>query len=658
MLVPHNSSDVEDFEPFLWDFYNSVFFVLTVVSTIGYGNLVPSSSLGRLLMIGYALIGIPINGILLATLAEFFSTALVRVHMRYKTKPFETRAGMVADIILYLIPGFVIFIFLPTGVFMHFEGWTFVESLYYAFVTLSTIGFGDFVAGQTDKHRDSEALYLLYKVMLLVWIVFGLGYLVMILGFITSAMQSKKMARIERKLANNIKQTHSKLWNTFTRDVSYLRRVLNEMYVMTLKPVYKDEEEAGYTIRTRSSSEPMLYDLSSQDDELAPWCGVWRRRANSETAAAAPRLQRVLSESDLGRIDRDATFKSAAALMQPGELLAHVVNALGEEEQGIQGFSDAEILASEEPYTTWNIGGDPIPKQRGRAASEVRIPMREQQDDAEWTWSGDEPSRRVHELFRAGHKGLVPPDHTTRRPSIFQLAAARIKQPLKKRHKAKSIGDLFRAPECPYVSHSNMHPALEETSLADFLRAVSSLQSRVAKPPDTAPPRRKAGTAGLTPPGSLVSLFTPLSTERRMSLRPAPVTRLNNAASRRASLASLFTPPAMNRRMSLHPATSSWLNHATSRRASLALPPTTPAMNRRMSLRPAPASRLNNVSSRRASLHPSTRRFSVRPATSTLPPSSSPPAGPVIQLMAPHLFSRQTSEPKYGNRVSSMTDQK
>lgn len=72
---------------------------------------------------------------------------LIRVHMRYKTKPSETRASMVADIILYLIPGFVIFIFLPTGVFMHFEGWTFVESFYYAFVTLSTIGFGDFVAG-------------------------------------------------------------------------------------------------------------------------------------------------------------------------------------------------------------------------------------------------------------------------------------------------------------------------------------------------------------------------------------------------------------------------------------------------------------------------------------------------------------------------------
>jgi hypothetical protein len=148
----------------------------------------------------------------------------------------------------------------------------------------------------------------------------------------------------------------------------------------------------------------MLYDLSSHDEEIAPWCGVWRRRANSETAAAAPRVPRVLSESDLERIDRDATFKSAAALVQPGELLAHVVNALGEEEQGVQGFSDKEILASEDSSITWNIGGEVIPKQRQRAASDVRIPMREQQAGAEWTWSGAEPSRRVHELLRARHK--------------------------------------------------------------------------------------------------------------------------------------------------------------------------------------------------------------------------------------------------------------
>jgi len=57
----------------------------------------------------------------------------------------------------------------------------------------------------------------------------------MIMGFLTAFMRSKKMARIERKLAKNIKLTQSKLWTSLTRDVHHLRRVLNEMYVMTLK---------------------------------------------------------------------------------------------------------------------------------------------------------------------------------------------------------------------------------------------------------------------------------------------------------------------------------------------------------------------------------------------------------------------------------------
>ena len=49
--------------------------------------------------------------------------------------------------ILYLMPGFVIFLILPSCAFMHFESWTFMKSFYYAFVTLTTIGFGDIVAG-------------------------------------------------------------------------------------------------------------------------------------------------------------------------------------------------------------------------------------------------------------------------------------------------------------------------------------------------------------------------------------------------------------------------------------------------------------------------------------------------------------------------------
>lgn len=112
-------------------------------------------------MMIYGLLGIPMNGILLSQLGEFFGHVFVRAHRKYKSykkhqndyakklTPLETRkAGLAAQIFMYLIPGFVMFIFFPAFLFSHYEGWTYDEAVYYAFVTLTTIGFGDYVAGQ------------------------------------------------------------------------------------------------------------------------------------------------------------------------------------------------------------------------------------------------------------------------------------------------------------------------------------------------------------------------------------------------------------------------------------------------------------------------------------------------------------------------------
>lgn len=43
----------------------------------GYGNLAPTTHLGRILMIFYGLFGIPINGILLANLGEYFGRQVI-----------------------------------------------------------------------------------------------------------------------------------------------------------------------------------------------------------------------------------------------------------------------------------------------------------------------------------------------------------------------------------------------------------------------------------------------------------------------------------------------------------------------------------------------------------------------------------------------------
>lgn len=225
---------------------------------------------------------------------------------------------------------------------------------------------------------------------------------------------------------------------------------------------------------------------------------------------------------------------------------------------------------------------------------------------------------RLHVLYCS----MVPPDDTTRRPSIFQLAVARIKQPLQKRHESKMINSLFLAEENPPVMQTRMHPALEETSLADFLRAVSSLQSRVATPPDSSPPCREKGIGSFTPPGLVMSLLPPTSKDQGMSLHPIPILQLNHVASRRESAASLSPAPLLNQRMSLHP-----------------LVPCVPP-----------------ASLRRGSFLPAIRRFSVPPIDSPLinpvPPSTTTPTPPPtpLQLMAPHLFPIQMNDAGHGNQ--------
>ena len=43
--------------------------------------------------------------------------------------------------------GLLVMFIIPSSVFCSLEGWNIIDSVYYCLVTLSTIGFGDYVAG-------------------------------------------------------------------------------------------------------------------------------------------------------------------------------------------------------------------------------------------------------------------------------------------------------------------------------------------------------------------------------------------------------------------------------------------------------------------------------------------------------------------------------
>lgn len=57
----------------------------------------------------------------------------------------------VISTLLFVLFGCLLFVALPAAIFKHIEGWSALESLYFVVITLTTIGFGDFVAGMNTK---------------------------------------------------------------------------------------------------------------------------------------------------------------------------------------------------------------------------------------------------------------------------------------------------------------------------------------------------------------------------------------------------------------------------------------------------------------------------------------------------------------------------
>ncbi|XP_011872544.1 PREDICTED: open rectifier potassium channel protein 1 [Vollenhovia emeryi] len=596
-----------------WDYYNSFYFAYTVVSTIGYGNLAPTNTLSRILMIFYGLIGIPMNGILLTQLGEFFSRVFIRAYRKYKsykqrqsvlndypskkTIPSETRKTMrlAAQIFLYLTPGFIVFIFFPAILFSHYERWSYDQSVYYAFVTLTTIGFGDLVAGQ-DNTKGSGPFFIMYKIFLICWISFGLGYIVMIMTFIARGMRSKKITRLEHKLALNLKHTQSKIWNEFNKEVNYLRRVFNELQLSKVKRVYVDEYESEEppVKFSRSNSFPNLRDLTigGYVDGFIPHP---RRRANSEVVPM-DELTRVVSETDLQRIDKNATF-AAHAIVQPAELLARLVNILGyipprddfewdqtEEQTDSQNETQQSKSADQANIAQWAIGGEKFPftKPRSRAASEIRLHTRKDdsvQRNTEWTWSGV-PSTKLQEMMKdrdtiisskdnkpykkfaslalpiTAPKNFFPRWRKSKRSSdVGPNTAKAVETVDDSNQQNNSLGPLpsylderhdsiSRRPH--YYTHTGgdlpsyleSNSLLEETSLADFLRALTALHARVGTVPDeyVAKPKRKLGTACLSPP-KLPSLFTLFSNAPgSVSANQSNQSTVSGVQSRRMSL--------------------------------------------------------------------------------------------------------------------------
>ncbi|XP_032675265.1 uncharacterized protein LOC116846039 isoform X2 [Odontomachus brunneus] len=248
-----------------WSFLNAVGYCLSVITTIGYGHISPSTNTGRAITIVYAIFGIPMFLIILADFGKLFTRgikflwAFVRrlyytgscrkvrgtvpvqevmkgVQLVYDLAKFRRPSQMNPEeieemqkqqaqqqpqtvlnldanapdspgtpalsafavddefnlpisVAIFILLGYI---FVGATLYYMWEDWGFFESFYFVFISMSTIGFGDYV----PKHP-------IYMMCSIVYLVFGLALTSMCIN-VVQVMLSDSFKQASQKIGATI----------------------------------------------------------------------------------------------------------------------------------------------------------------------------------------------------------------------------------------------------------------------------------------------------------------------------------------------------------------------------------------------------------------------------------------------------------------------
>ncbi|CAI2336476.1 unnamed protein product [Caenorhabditis sp. 36 PRJEB53466] len=177
----------------MWTASSALFFAATTMATIGYGNIVPVTPLGRLACVLFALFGAPIAIITIGDLGKFLSECTIWLykHMRKGSMRFESawkrfrgledsinedlesasknQESSILDMendeidkseVPVLMVFTIILLYIAFGgiLFSILEDWSYMDAFYYSFISLTTIGFGDIV----PENHDYIIIMLIY----------------------------------------------------------------------------------------------------------------------------------------------------------------------------------------------------------------------------------------------------------------------------------------------------------------------------------------------------------------------------------------------------------------------------------------------------------------------------------------------------------------
>lgn len=214
-----------------WSFGQAVFFSGTVLTTIGYGHVSPLSPGGKVFCIIYAIIGIPLTLVMISACVERLLLVTNKIYDSMKNSSLFVRSNVVnmqlltySHLIVIALFVLVFFFLIPAAIFSSIEKeWNYLDALYYCFISLSTIGLGDYIPG--DKHE--QPYRVVYKIATTFYLIIGVMFVMLIITVISQIPQLNlaKLFSLESDESDPERQLLAEASNS---SPSYCRQVNDE----------------------------------------------------------------------------------------------------------------------------------------------------------------------------------------------------------------------------------------------------------------------------------------------------------------------------------------------------------------------------------------------------------------------------------------------
>ncbi|XP_061173940.1 potassium channel subfamily K member 1-like isoform X2 [Saccostrea echinata] len=165
-----------------WTFGQSIFFAGTLLTTIGYGRVAPLSEAGKGFCLLYAMIGIPLTLIFFTAIVErLMIPTKMFLYFLFRKLGHLYRVFHIQLLHFFiLLLAAIVFIFIiPASIYSALEPkWDFLDSFYYCFISMTTIGLGDYIPGDNPDQKARAV----YKLGTTVYLFIGLLMMMLLLA--------------------------------------------------------------------------------------------------------------------------------------------------------------------------------------------------------------------------------------------------------------------------------------------------------------------------------------------------------------------------------------------------------------------------------------------------------------------------------------------